>query len=88
MTRNIRIAIVAAVLGVATAALAGPPDAARVISPTVPLQGTMETPAPPRIDVRVPPYQLTGSPARTSEPSEWRWTSQTLGNVHRTVAER
>jgi hypothetical protein len=89
MTRNIRIAIAAAVvLGAATASLAGSPDGVRAISPSVPLQGMTETTAPSHTDPHVRPYALGGTPGPTSEPGEWRWVSQSYGNVHRVIPER
>jgi hypothetical protein len=91
MTRTLRIAMAAAVvLGAATASLAGPPDYTRVISPSVPLQGMREATTPPaRTDVRVPPYALTGSPAPTTAPTEWRWSTENYGNaVSRTIPRR
>ena len=90
MTRGIRIAIAAAVvLGAATASLAGPPDYTRVISPTVQPQGTTETPTPPRTDLRVPPYALTGSPNPITEPHGWQWSSESFGNLrNQTISRR
>jgi len=88
MIRNIRIAIAAAVvLGAATASLAGSPDGVRAISPSVSLQGMTAPTAPPaRTDVGVPAYALGGTP--TSEPGEWRWVSQSYGNVRGVIPER
>jgi hypothetical protein len=90
MTRNIRIAIAAAVvLGAATASLAGSPDGVRAISPSVPLQGMTETTEPPsHTDLHVRPYALGGTPGPTSEPGEWRWVSQSYGNVRGVIPER
>ena len=89
MSPNIRIAIAAAVvLGAVTTSLAGSPDGVRAISPSVPLQGMTETTAPPRTDVRVPPYALSGTPPPTSEPAKWRWVPQNYGNVHEVIPER
>jgi len=89
MTRYIRIAIAAAVVGAATGSLAGSPDGVRAISPSVPLQGMTETTASPsRTDVRVAPYALGGTPPATSEPAEWRWVPQNYGNVHGAIPER
>jgi hypothetical protein len=88
MIRNISIAIAAAVvLGAAAASLAGSPDGVRAISPSVPLQGMMETTAPSaHTDAGMPPYALGGT--STSESGEWRWVSQSYGNVHGVIPER
>lgn len=73
MTTAIRIAIVAAVLGAATASIAGPPDYARTISPPSWLQSTRvaQEPTPPK------PYALTGS--QKTEDTGWRWSMQYVG---------
>jgi hypothetical protein len=73
MTTTIRIAIAAAVLGAATASIAGPPDYARTISPPSWLQSTRvaQEPTPPK------PYALTGS--QKTEDTGWRWSTQYVG---------
>jgi hypothetical protein len=85
MITTIRIAIAAAVLGAATASLAGPPDYARVISPPAWLQSTQvaKEPTPPS------PYALTGSGSQKTEDTGWRWSMKYVGSKGpQLVAER
>ena len=70
MTTTIRIAIVAAVLGAATASIAGPPDYARTISPSPWLQSTRVAQEPTPTN----PYALTGS--QNTEDAGWRWSDR------------
>jgi hypothetical protein len=73
MITTIRIAIAAAMLGAATASIAGPPDYVRTISPAPWLQSTRVTqePTPPNS------YALTGS--QKTEDTGWRWSTKYVG---------
>jgi hypothetical protein len=85
MIRNIGLAIAAAlVFGTLTAAVAGSPYGAQAISPSVPLQGSIQSET-------APPYALTGSPTPATSQAEpaWTWTVQRMGRrVNRVVPLR
>jgi hypothetical protein len=76
MTRNIRIAIAAAVvLGTATASLAGSPEGAQAFWSsmwTAPKEETRPTSAQP--------YALTGMQPATTEPRGWTLSTESYGN--------
>ncbi len=76
MSRNIRIAIAAAVvLGAATASFAGSPEGAQAFWSsmwTAPKEETRPTPTQP--------YALTGTQPATTEPHGWALSTESYGN--------